>query len=104
MGMLWIYITNPSRAAAEKVGMHLLKKRLAACINIFPITSAYLWKGKIARGKEWILVVKSIVGKEKAVEKEVEKVHPYTVPCIIAFKPNVNKKYEKWLKSEIRTK
>lgn len=94
-----LYVTNPDRKTAKKVALHLLKKRLAACVNYFPIGSAYKWKGKIEQDKEWVLIVKT--NKAGAAEKEIKKIHPYSVPCIIRLSVSANKEYEKWLKKEL---
>ncbi len=39
--MILIYITCESREQAEDIGRHLLKKRLAGCINIIPGMHSY---------------------------------------------------------------
>lgn len=35
-----------------------------------------------------------LAAKAKAVEAEVRKIHPYTVPCIIKIRATANKEYE----------
>ena len=102
MAFLLLYITNPSPAVARRVANRLLKKRLGACANIFPVHSAYLWKGKIEKTNEWILIFKTISKNYKKVEREVRKIHPYSVPCIMKIPVSANKDYEKWVKSEIK--
>lgn len=91
-----LYVANPDRKTAKKMALQLLKKRLAACTNCFPIESTYRWKGKIERGKEWVLMVKT--KKAAAAEKEIKRIHPYSVPCIIRLSVSANREYEKWLK------
>lgn len=102
MPFLLLYITNPSQAVAKKVALHLLKKRLGACANIFPVHSAYLWRGRIEKTREWILIFKTISRNYKAVEKEIKKIHPYKVPCIMKISASANRDYEKWLRKEIK--
>ena len=58
--MIFIYITFPNKKEAEKVGLFLVKERLAACSNIFPIESIYRWQGKIVKEKEEVLIVKTL--------------------------------------------
>jgi len=43
----FIYITAPSLDEAEKIARRLLEKKIAACVNIFPIKSFFWWEGKI---------------------------------------------------------
>ncbi len=100
--MILIYITNPNRKTAKKISEHLLKKKLIACANIFPIESIYWWDGKLENAKEWAAIVKTNASKYKAIEKEIRKLHPYKVPCIMKIKMSANKKYEKWMTGELK--
>ncbi len=99
---IFIYITNPSEEEARKIVRHLLEKKLIACANIFPITSLYWWEGKIADEKEFVAIVKTIEENFEKVKKEVEKIHPYTIPCITKIPVNSNEKFFNWLKSEVK--
>ncbi len=96
--MILVYITNPDKKIALKVSRYLLEKRLAACINIFKIQSLYWWKGKIENTGEYIVIAKTIDKNYSKIEKEIRKIHPYTVPCILKIKVDkVNKDYLEWL-------
>jgi len=47
--------------------------------------------------------VKTLDEKYDQVKKEVEKIHPYSVPCIMSIKvKDINEKYLNWLKGEIK--
>ncbi|MCS7121302.1 MAG: divalent-cation tolerance protein CutA [Archaeoglobaceae archaeon] len=78
----FIYITTPSLEEAEKIAKVLLEKKLAACINIFPIKSLFWWEGKIERVEEHAMIVKTKAEKFSEVRDEVKKLHSYKVPCI----------------------
>jgi len=104
MGFVFAYITAPSKKEAERIAEYLLKKRLIACANIFPISSIYQWKGKTAKQKEVVLIAKTSSKNFERVRREVERIHPYSIPCIIRIPVNPNKKYADWLKEEIREK
>lgn len=96
-----IYITNPDRKTAKKIALRLLKKRLIACANIFPVESVYWWEGKIENAKEVVLILKTKENFNK-IKNEVKKIHPYSIPCIIKFDAEANKEYEEWLKRETK--
>lgn len=100
--MILIYITNPTKRVAGKMTKFLLKKRLIACVNIFEIESFYWWQGKIEKAKEFVLIGKTIEKNYKKIKKEVEKIHPYQIPCILKIKVKANEKYLNWLKSEVK--
>jgi len=102
MDFIFIYITNPTKNEARGIARHLLKKKLIACGNIFSINSLYWWKGKIADENEFVLVAKTIKANFEKVKSEVEKIHPYKIPCIVKIPVNSNKKYFDWLKNEIK--
>ena len=98
-----IYVTNPNREEAKKVAKHLIAKKLVACANIYEnVNSLYPWKGKIADETETVLILKTTEANYKKVEAEVEKIHSYTIPCIIKIPVSSNKKYFGWLCGEVQ--
>ena len=100
-----IYITNPTKREAKKIAKYLIEKKLIACANIFgPVNSIYHWKGKIVDEKEFVLIAKTTDTKFAKIKKEVEKIHPYTIPCIIKIPAASNEKYFTLLKSELKRK
>jgi periplasmic divalent cation tolerance protein len=93
-----IYITAGSMDEAKSIGKTLVEERLAACVNIFPITSVFRWKDKINEGKELGMLVKTRTVKVKDVEKRVKQLHSYEVPCVISFKMDLGSAgYLKWI-------
>ena len=97
MPFLMFYLTHPDEATARRIADHLVHSRLAACANIFPITSAYWWEGAVQGGGEWMTVVKTRLSLEDRLEAEVRKLHPYAVPCILRFEVRANADYEYWI-------
>lgn len=90
-----IYITSPNKKETEKIAEILVKEKLAACVNIFPVVAIYRWRGKIEKGKEFGMIVKT---KKKLVEKvikRIKKLHSYQVPGIISLP--IEKGYKKFL-------
>lgn len=101
--MILVYITCKNKKEAGKIGMALLKKRLAACFVVIPwVESIYWWKGRITKSREAILLVKTLKKKFAAIEHEVKKLHSYSVPCILEIHVGrVSKPYKEWMKEEI---
>jgi len=102
MGFIFVYITNSNKREAKKVASHLLKRRLISCANIFSVNSLYLWKGKIEKANEHVLIVKTLEKNFKKIKREVKKIHSYSVPCITKINVKTNKEYEKWVRKEVR--
>ena len=96
-----VYITCRDSREAKSISRHLLKKRLAACTNSFPISSSFWWKGKIEDSKEVAILAKSTEKKYDKIDSEVRKIHSYKIPCIMKIPVTFNKEYREWLLSEL---
>ena len=99
---IFVYVTNPDKKTANRIATHLLKKKMVACANIFPIDSVYWWDGKIEEAKECVLIAKTKENNWEKVKAEIKKIHPYTTPCISKINVESNEEYENWLKKEVR--
>ena len=96
--MILIYSTFPNKKEAERIGEGLVRKKLAACVNIFPIESIYSWQGKIAKDKEFAAIIKTKKGNFKKVEKFILENHSYDTPCILEIPiSRTTRKYWQWL-------
>lgn len=54
-----IYTTLNNKDETRKVGRKLLEKKLANCVNFFPITCIYNYKEEITEEPEVVLIVKT---------------------------------------------
>jgi len=101
--MIFIYLTCKNKREAKKIGLALVKKRLAACCIIFPIESIYWWQKKIVGDKEIVLIVKTLKKNFKKIEKEVKRLHSYKVPCILEIPiSQASKDFLNWLEKEVK--
>ena len=96
-----LFITCPNLKSAKKITRRLLNKNLVACVNILPIIRSEYWlKGKIESHSEVLMIIKTKTKLYQQIEKEVKKLHPYTVPEIISFKIDKgNEDYLNWISS-----
>lgn len=100
--MILIYIVCGNKKEADKIARAVLKKHLAACANIFPISSTYWWQGKLVSDKEVVLILKTIKKNFSKIKIEVKKLHSYQAPAIFSLAANqVDKKYNLWLRKNI---
>jgi len=93
-----VFITTPTNKGWD-IGNYIVEQKLGACVNVIPeVSSVYWWKGNIEKDKENLLVVKTSMEKLEKLIYEVKKIHPYTVPEIIAL-PIVggNEDYLMWI-------
>ncbi|MEO1094884.1 MAG: divalent-cation tolerance protein CutA [Cyanobacteria bacterium J06638_28] len=80
-----ILVTVDTQEAAQAVAKILVQERLAACINIFPIHSIYIWERELQQAAEWQMVIKTDFNKFAEIELKLNEVHPYDVPEMIAL-------------------
>ena len=97
-----LYTTYPSIVEAEKAGHLIVEKRLAACVNILPgMISHYWWKGKVDRGEEVVMIVKTRASLAEAVRAAVKEMHSYTTPAVLVLPvESVDPAYHKWIVEE----
>ncbi|MEQ1745526.1 MAG: divalent-cation tolerance protein CutA [Saprospiraceae bacterium] len=98
MAFLIFYVTHPDEATARRIGTQLVEERLAACANVFPVSSAYWWDGAVQQDNEWVSVLKTRTELEAALEAAILRIHPYDVPCILRFEACANTGYEQWIR------
>lgn len=81
--MIFVYSTFGSKKEAEKIGEGLVQKKLAACVNIFPINSIYRWRGKVVKEKEFAMLIKTKKLNFDRVEQFILENHSYDTSCIL---------------------
>jgi len=78
-----------------------LKDRLAACVNILPITSFFWWKDKIRVGLEVLLVIKTRRKLFVQLRQRISSLSSYEVPEIVSVKIDDGlSSYLKWIDKE----
>lgn len=81
-----VYITAPDRETALAIARTVVDERLAACANILgPVTSVYWWDGKLNEEGEVALIAKTTQDRLAALIARVKAIHPYEVPCVVAW-------------------
>ena len=98
--ILW---TCPNNQVAEQLATSLVEQRLSACINIVPgLTSIYRWQGKLEKGTEVLLMIKTTRERYTAVETAIRQQHPYELPEIIAVTLDEGSSdYLRWLTTSL---
>ena len=79
-----------------------MKKKLAACVQIFPVKSIYRWKGKIEKTKEFLILFKVNSRKKNSLINVIKRMHTYELPEIILINMNpCSNEYWEWLSENI---
>jgi periplasmic divalent cation tolerance protein len=99
---VFVYTTYPSIVEAEQAGRAIVERRLAACVNILPgMVSHYWWEGKVERGEEAVMLIKTRASLADAVSDAVKDLHSYDTPAILVLPlERVEKGYLGWLLAE----
>lgn len=77
--------TVPGREEAHQIAKLLIDEKLAACVQLLPIESFYVWQGKTQNEAEILLVVKTRSALFEPTIARIKAVHSYTVPEIVAM-------------------
>ena len=81
-----VLVTCPSRVVARRIASQLVRRHLAACVNILAsIESLFWWQGKLDRAREVLLLMKTTRRRFEPLRQAVLSLHPYDVPEIIAL-------------------
>ena len=78
----FLMTTVAARADGERIAGALLDEKLAACIQLLPIESFYVWQGKRQRDGEILLLIKTRTALFDAAIARIKALHPYEMPEI----------------------
>ncbi|MCP5305397.1 MAG: divalent-cation tolerance protein CutA [Chromatiaceae bacterium] len=75
----------PDQESGEKLAQAMVQARLAGCVNISaPVTSFYEWQGRLERGTEVMLTIKTAAARYAELQSFIIAQHPYELPEVIA--------------------
>jgi len=80
-----VLTTVSSREEGDAIAQALIAEHLAACINLYPVTSVYRWQGKVCNDAEIQLVIKTDLNRFDRLKACIAELHSYDLPEIIAL-------------------
>lgn len=97
--MIFIYTTCRDTSEAAKIGQMLVEKKIAVCVNLWPIQS--IWPGddgKLSSEREAVLIIKTNEQKVQEVENLILQNHTYATPFVgVINLDRVNREYKEWM-------
>ena len=75
--------TSSSRESAMAIAECLIEKKLAACVQILPIESIYVWQGEVCKDSEAMMLIKTRTALFDELAGAIQDCHPYEVPEIV---------------------
>jgi periplasmic divalent cation tolerance protein len=100
-----VLMTCGSIIEARRIGSRVVRKGLAACVNIVlgPVQSIYRWKGKVQTAREVLMVIKTSGKRLGELEKEVKHWHSYDVPEFVVISVAAgSREYLAWLEESVK--
>jgi periplasmic divalent cation tolerance protein len=82
-GFCIVLTTSDSDDHAERIADAVLQAKLAACLQLLPIRSRYVWEGKIARENEVLILIKAKSADYDDLAACIRAAHTYEVPEIV---------------------
>ncbi len=98
-----VYTTAANLVEAEAIGVALVERGLAACVNILPqMRSIYRWKGAVERTDEAVMIVKTTRAKLEAARAAFRAAHSYETPAFLVIEvPDGDEDYLAWLRGQV---
>ncbi len=100
-GFVVVLCTAPP-GGAVRIARALVEERLAACVNVAPVKSYFIWEGKLAEEGEELMIIKSEQRMVQDLTKRIKELHSYQVPEIIVLPINEgDEAYLKWIAESV---
>jgi periplasmic divalent cation tolerance protein len=106
MNSVVVLTTCGSAREARRIAEALVAGHLAACVNIAsaPVHSVYRWKGAIDHTDEFLLLIKTVKRRLRALQKEIERLHSYDVPEFLVLPvAGGSEAYLQWLAASVQS-
>lgn len=96
-----VYVTVSDEKQAADLARALLARGLIACANVLPeVRSLYLWQGEVQDEPEAALLLKTRQDRLEELIAAVEELHPYDVPCVVAWPIDAGSEgYLEWVRA-----
>jgi len=95
--------TVDSPEAADKIIARVLDEKLAACVQVFPVTSHYVWQEQRRCDAEIMLQMKIKTSDWEALCEHIRHAHPYDTPEIVRAAIEAgDARYLKWISEVTR--
>lgn len=88
---------------ARRLVQAVLEQRLAACVQVEPITSHYRWQGALHEESELRLVCKTLPAVVPALLALLRAQHPYQLPQLVVQALQASQDYADWVRQETRS-
>lgn len=78
-----VITTTNTKASADAIIAAALEQKLAACVQVFPVVSHYVWKDALQKDDEILLQMKIKTEDYNDLAATIRAAHPYETPEIV---------------------
>lgn len=104
MTLVDVFVTCVDEAEANSIRSALLEKRLIACGNSWPVSSAFLWNDELEQETEVMLLVKTVKDRQAEVVGVIGQLHSYDLPAISIVQVEAGSpEFERWVIDSTRS-
>jgi periplasmic divalent cation tolerance protein len=98
-----VLTTTANEPEAARMSRALVEEGLAACAQRVPISSTYVWKGRVEESTEHLLILKTLADCCPEIERRIHALSSYEVPEVVTLEAvSVAAAYDSWLRSACR--
>ncbi|AUY50534.1 divalent-cation tolerance protein CutA [Streptomyces sp. CB01881] len=76
--------THDAEPAARALAAAVVRERLAACAQVYPVRSVYWWDGEVQEGAEWRVDLKTRADLAARLTAFITEHHTYDTPEVVA--------------------
>ena len=99
--ILVVTTTVATEAEARRLAQLVLQARLAACVQVEPITAYFPWQGALQEEREFRLVYKTASRALHPLLALVRAHHPYVLPQLVVQTLQGSAEYADWVDAQV---
>jgi len=97
-----VCFTAANEEEAERIVEVLIKDRLVACANMFPVKSVYWWKDAVARDEEVFVWTKTKAENFNKIVERIREMHSYELPVVEMIDSETFPEVENWVNKNLK--
>ena len=99
--ILVVTTTVATEAEARRLAQLVLQARLAACVQVEPITAHFRWEGALQEDREFRLACKTAPRALSPLLALLRAQHPYALPQLVVQAAQASAEYASWVESQV---
>ena len=93
--------TVATEEEARCLAQLIVQARLAACVQVEPITAYYRWQGALQEDRELRLACKTVGRALQPLLDLLQAQHPYALPQLVVQTLDASRAYADWVDAEV---